>query len=160
MNANQRVFRLRVGGRPSLRPETDLEEITPRNQQRLAALLRRLAASVSDDVMTCPAPQLPAQLARLRDLREIMQLAVSASDLIPAGERERTDRQLAHPATVADWFAALEIQSRTHRAPAWVNTTGEAVAQINRKLDTLAALLCGKPGALQAWESVCQGGDR
>jgi hypothetical protein len=88
-----------------------------------------------------------------------MQLAASVSGLIPDAERERTDRQLAHPATVADWLAALEIQNRTHRAPAWVNTTGEAIAQINRKLDTLAALLCGRPGALQAWEAVCKGGD-
>lgn len=157
MNASQRVFRLRVTGNPSLRPNVDLEEVPPqRHQQRLAALLRRQAASVSDDVMTCPAPMLPAHLARLRDLREIMSLAVACDGLIPADERQRTDRQLIHPATVADWLAALEIQSRTHRAPAWVNTTGEAIAQINRKLDTLAAMVCGRPGAIEAWKAVSE----
>jgi hypothetical protein len=153
---SQRVLRLNVGRVPSLRPFVELEETPQRNPQRLAALLRRQAASVSDDVMTCPAVQLPSQLARLRDLRETLALVVSAEGLIPDAERERSDRQLLHPATVADWSSALEVLSRTHRAPAYVNTTQAELGQINRKLDTLAAMLCGRPGAIQAWQAVCE----
>jgi hypothetical protein len=89
-------------------------------------------------------------------LRETLALALELEGLIPDSQRERSDRQLLHPVTVCDWAAALEILSRTHRAPAWVNTTSQEIQQINRKLDTLAAMVAGRPGAAAAWENLDQ----
>lgn len=159
---NQALLRLncRRSPRSPFAGETEADTATQtheRNRQRFAALLRRQAAAVSDDVMNCTGPALPHQLARLRDLRETLALAVDLDGLIPDTQRERSDRQLMHPVTVCDWAAALEILSRTHRAPAWVNTTSAEIQQINRKLDTLAALVAGRPGAAAAWETINDG---
>jgi hypothetical protein len=156
---NQALLRLNCRRSPRSPFAGETEAETPhheRNRQRFAALLRRQSASISDDVMNCTGPALPHQLARLRDLRETLALALDLDGLIPDAQRERTDRQLLHPVTVADWAAALEILSRTHRAPAWVNTTSQEIQQINRKLDTLAAMVAGRPGAAAAWETLDQ----
>lgn len=152
MNLSQRTLGLCCQrNRVPLAPD----EPTPSHRQvRLAALLRRQAAKVSDDVMNCPGPALPHHLARLRDLRETMTLAVEGAGLIPDEQRQRSDRQLLHPATVADWLAALEIVARTHRAPAWVNSQGAALDAIHRKLDTLAAMVARRPGAEAAWANL------
>lgn len=121
-------------------------------------MLRRQSAGVADDVMNCAGPALPHHLARLRDLREMLSLALEGPGLIPDAQRIRTDRQLIHPATVADWAAALEVVNATHRAPAWVNTTAAEISAINRKLDTLAAMVAGRPGAAEAWATLDQEG--
>jgi hypothetical protein len=155
---NQRQFRLSC--RPSVAPfqDDDTHHNPTRRLERFAALLRRQSAAVSDDVMNCPAAAVAHHLARLRDLRETMALALEGPGLIPDAQRIRTDRQLLHPATVADWAAALEVVNATHRAPAWVNTTAAEISAINRKLDTLAAMVAGRPGAAESWATLDQEG--
>ena len=76
---NQALLRLscRRLPRSPFAGETDPETSTPeRNRQRFAALLRRQSAAISDDVMNCPGSAVAYQLARLRDLRDTLALAV------------------------------------------------------------------------------------
>jgi hypothetical protein len=130
---NQRTLRLNVRFDPAAGHAHRADATPERNQQRLAAHLRSQAAAVADDVQNCPTESLPHHLTRLRDLRETMRLLLECAGFLTDAQRMRTDRQLLHPSTVADWAAALEIVHRT-----------------------LAALVVGRPGAAAAWDSLAE----
>lgn len=152
MMQRQKAFRF-ASQIPAIPPTSTTPE---RAQARLAALLRRQAADIGETVTTCPPDAITHAMARLRDIREIMQLAISHEGLLPERERQRTDRQLMHPATVADWFATLEITARMHRTPAWVNSTQAELGKINARIECIAAMICGKPGSLEAFRRVTE----
>lgn len=113
-------------------------------EKLLADLFKRQARRIMADITECPPDTLPAHLARLDDLREIIRHA-EKHELIPGAETRRSDRQLIYAATVADFVACMEITRQQHRAPAFVNDREEALERMERKLDLLAGLFAKSP---------------
>lgn len=111
-------------------------------EKLFADMLKRRARRVMADITECPPDTLPAHLARLDGLREVIHFAMR-HELVPGAETRRSDRQLLYAYTLADFAACLEITKQTHRAPAFVNQRDEDLAAINRKLDLLAGLFAG-----------------
>lgn len=150
MSTRQTCFRLNLGRLPQ-----SIQDSDPSNnrKQRFAALLRRQAASVAEDVTSCPPAAITHHMRRLRDLQDLLRLVIGSEGFLEPDERERSDRQLIHPATVADWAAVLDQVAKTHRSPAYVSSTQAELAKINGKMDLLAALFSRQPGALEAWEA-------
>lgn len=122
-----------------------------------ADLLRRQARRVMGDVTECPIDTLPAHLARLDDLREIFRYVI-AHDYAETPESRLSGKQLIYPATLADFLACLDITRNTHRAPAFVNQRDTEIADINRKLDLLAGLICKNPELLETLQSQYEEG--
>jgi hypothetical protein len=106
-------------------------------EKLFADLLKRQARRIMADITECPPETIPAHMARLDDLRELIKHATT-HELIPGNETLLSGKQLILAATVADFLACLEITRRQHRAPAFVNDREEALERIERKLDTLA----------------------
>jgi len=75
-------------------PEVKLRKIT--GECRLSDLLKMQARAVMADITECPAPALPAHLARLRDLRHTIEL-VMANDFVPSDEAQLSGKQLQYP---------------------------------------------------------------
>lgn len=130
----------------------------------LALLLKRQARAVMESVTECPPDTLPAHLARLAALVEIVRHSIE-HETIPAAEARLSGKQLLYAATVADFLACLEITKATHRAPAVVTHRGSQLEEINRKLDLLAGLFSRSPvlsavldEAIAADESAEKGG--
>jgi hypothetical protein len=111
-------------------------------EKLFADLLKRQAKRVMADITDCPANMLPAHVARLNDLRDIVRHAINHS-LVPDSERELSGRQLLFCYTLADYLAALELTKAANRAPAFINSRDEAVERIERKIDLLAGLFAG-----------------
>ena len=107
-----------------------------------ADLLKRQARRVMLDIGECPANTLPAHLARLDDLADIIGHA-TRHDLRETAESSLSGSQLGNPYTLADFAACLDLTRRDHRAPAFVNSRDNELAAINHKLDLLAGLVAG-----------------
>lgn len=146
------------GGRFTLKPQKQTRQVTP--AKLFADLLRRQARRVMGDVTECPVDTLPAHLARLDDLREVFKHVIR-HDYAETPESRLSGAQLMYPATLADFLACLDITRQTHRAPAFVNQRDSEIADINRKLDLLAGLICKNPellATLQAQYEQPEGG--
>lgn len=83
----------------------------------LGRYLKEEARECIRELSTCEAAHLPGFLRAARMLRRVIQTAL-ADKLVSEIEAGRTERQLAHPLTVADFIAALDQTIRDHRAPA------------------------------------------
>ena len=116
----------------------DRDAVEP--EKLFADLLKRQARRVMADITECPADTLPAHLARLDGLREVVSHAMRHG-LVSAVESRRSDRQLIYAYTVADFAACLEITRREHRAPAFVNSRDSELSEVNRKVDLLAGMV-------------------
>lgn len=108
----------------------------------LADLLREEARRVMRDVTECPPDTLPAHLTRLQFAMELCQFAIR-NGLLPEADCRLSGFQLAHPSTVMDFVAALDITRQRHRAPCVVSPSQEQLNRIEGKLDTLAAWIGG-----------------
>jgi len=117
---------------------------TPRHElppaKLLADLLKRQARVAMQDVTTCPPDALPAHIARLDMLRDLMRL-VTYHELVPSSETHRSDKQLIFCSTVADFLACVEITRQQHRAPIIVTDQTEFERDVIRRLDLLAGLI-------------------
>jgi hypothetical protein len=113
---------------------------SPRHSDLFAALLKRQAREVMRCVTECPAAQIAAHVARAQDWRQIAHQAITAG-FVDHDEGRLSGPNLIHCQTVADHLAALDITLREHRAPAFVSAEARELADINRKLDTLASWL-------------------
>jgi hypothetical protein len=108
-------------------------------QELLAKMLKRQANAIMRDLTECPPDTIPAHLARLDDLRELIRFALSHNRVADA-EGRLSGKQLLAPYTLADFLAALEITRQTFRAPAFVNSYDAGLARIEHKIDVLAGL--------------------
>ena len=107
-------------------------------------MLKRQAGRIMADITECPPATLPAHLARLDDLRELI-LAACRWEFVEGAESLNSGLQLTNAHTLADYVALLEITRREHRAPAFVNHRDADIAEIKRGLATLAGLLSTHP---------------
>jgi hypothetical protein len=108
-------------------------------------LLKRQARAVMSDITECPAPALPSQLARLNDLRHVIQTALEHG-LVPIEETQLSGKQLIYAATLADFLACLEITRREHRAPAFVNQRDQDLARIWHGIELIAGMVALEKG--------------
>ena len=115
-------------------------------------LLKRQARRVMNDITECPPGTIAAHLARLNDLREIIQFAVN-HEFKDSPESRLSAAQLMYPETLVDFLGCLEITRKEHRAPAFLNSRDEDLAKINHKLDLLAGLFAKSPALSVALES-------
>lgn len=111
-----------------------------RDDLAFARMLKEQALKIMQDVTECPPDTLPAHLARLDGLRDIMTHNV-CSLYKETAESRLSGTQLAHPSTLADHLACLEQTRRNHRAPAFVNSRDTELARLNHKMDLVAGLL-------------------
>lgn len=116
-----------------------------------AALLKRLARRAMADVTECPPDTIPAHLARIDDLREIISYNLRHG-YAETPESRFSGKQLETPFTLADYLECLRVTKRQHRAPSFVNQRDEEISQINRKLDCIAGLLSQNPEALDLFQ--------
>lgn len=110
----------------SARFKPDAPKSTPK---LFAEYLRREARLVMAAVTECDPVQLPAHLARLDSLREL----IADSEKIAS-----SFNPLNAAYTVGDFEFCLVETRKTHRAPAFLNSRDTELAQINHKLDLLA----------------------
>lgn len=113
----------------------------------LADFLKRTAKRIMADVTTCPPDTIGAHLTRLNDHTELCRLAMHHG-LVDDAESRLSGLQLAHPATVMDFVACLDITRQQHRAPAFTNPVQEQFDRIETMIATLAALVAKKGGGL------------
>jgi hypothetical protein len=156
MTQTQRAFKLTLPRTPG-QPRHDWQNATfalnhppgkISREKLLADLLKRICTSAMAAVTECEPHTIPAHLARLKDLSEILRF-VLRKEMVPGADTLRSGKQLLYAATLADFVEALEITAGQHRAPAFVTARDEQLETINRKLDTLAGLFAQSP-ALQA----------
>lgn len=108
-------------------------------EKLLADLLKRLAKRAMSDVTECPPDTIPAHLARIDDLREVIGHAMRHGLVEPA-ENRPSGNALQYAYTLSDYCACLDITRKTHRGPSFLNSRDEQLSEINRKLDMLAGL--------------------
>ncbi len=137
---HQKNLRLGVDNRGSLRK-------TP-SERLFADLLKRQARKVMRDLTECPPDTIPAHLATLEALQDVIQFACQNGLLMEADTR-LSGKQLMYPATVADFAACLVITRKQHRAPAFVNGDNAQLDRIEKKLDTLAGAIAHDPELLE-----------
>ncbi len=70
--------------------------------------------------------------------------------LVPGSECELSGRQLAHPLTLADFAAALDVVQRHHRPPAGFEPHRERWEEVGERVDVLAAHVASLTVALKA----------
>lgn len=146
----QRAFRLRLPPQhPISRDERRWSEAwlnddrgTVPAVKLLADLLRRVAVAAMQDATECEPACLPAHQARLRDIESILACVTRhPGELSPAGDAALSGYQLSHPATLADFQAAVNVTRRTNRCPAFVNKWHQEFDALHQKLDSLARLV-------------------
>lgn len=108
-------------------------------EKLFADLLKRQARRAMLDVTECPPDTLPAHLARVEALQEIIS-HVLRHDFAGTPEARPSGAQLLHAVTLHDFAACLQITRVQHRAPAFINGRDRELAEINHKLDVLAGL--------------------
>lgn len=113
-------------------------------EAQLSRLLKRLAKSAMAGVTECPPVALPAHLARLDDLREIIDLTC-LEYYGESGEGQRSEHQLQHPHTLADYSEAMRQTKANHRCPAWISDRDYQLEKIFRGIDQLAGLISQNP---------------
>jgi len=96
------------------------------------------------DLTECPPDTIPAHLARLDAISELIRFACN-HEMVPGACTRLSGAQLIMPATLADYLACLEITRKTHRAPPFVNERDETLARMERKLDVLAGCFAQSP---------------
>lgn len=116
-------------------------------EKLFADLLKRLARKVVCDVTECPPDAMSAHLARLDDLRDVFGHMLR-HDYRETPEANPSGAQLLHPSTLHDWLAVLELTRKQHRAPAFVNSSDDQFASIDRKLCVIAGLLASNAQAV------------
>jgi hypothetical protein len=116
-----------------------------------AELLKRLARRAMSDITECPPDTIGAHLARVNDLQEIFQYLLR-TDFAETPESRFSGKQLASPYTLADYLECLNITRKQHRAPAFVNSRDEDIAQIKQMIGTLAGLISQNPEALELFQ--------
>jgi len=136
---------------------TDLRKVSP--AKIFCDTIKRLARRAMRDVTECDALALPAHLARLDDLREIIGHAIR-HDYSETPEAVATEMPIRAAYTLADYAACIQHTRQCHRAPSFVNSRDGELSEINRKLDTIAGLLAtneqaqelfNKPGQTCLW---------
>ena len=110
----------------------------------LADLLRRKARCVCADVTECDPATLPAHLARLRDVLDVIEHHLR-HDLRETPEAVAGFNPLAGAYTLADWREVLVHTRNVHRAPCFVNSRDTDLAEIKRGIATIAGLLATHP---------------
>ena len=128
----------------ALRPP---EQLNAWKSDRLAALIKRLAADAMKCATECSPAAIPQALARCKDLATLGDFAI-ANSLVDADERQRSGQALIYCTTLADYCAALRITLAEHRAPVAVCRWDDDLNTINRKLDTIAAELSAQRNEL------------
>ena len=113
-------------------------------EKLLADLLKRKCRSVMADITQCQANTLPAHIARLEDLADIIEHHLR-HELKHTPESSLSGRQLLYPTTLADFLACLEITRKEHRCPEFVNPMQDKHDEILRKLDTIAFFVSQNP---------------
>src|SRR5581483_10955205 len=113
-----------------------------------AQLLKRQARRVMAAVTECPPDTIPAHIARLDDLRELINHAIRY-ELIEAAEARPSGGQLQHPATVADYLACLHITRKTHRSPAFISANDAAIARIDDGIAKLCGLVANRSDLIE-----------
>jgi hypothetical protein len=110
-------------------------------QKLLADLLKRQARAVMRSVTTCEPSAIPAHVARIDSLLDIIRHA-REHGLIADVEQARTEAALVFAVTVADLQEALLLTRDAHRAPSFVHALAEdELSTLHRKIDTIAGLL-------------------
>lgn len=117
-------------------------EEKPRAKRQLADLIKRQAKEALRAVTECAPAALPANLARIRDLDEIILLAIRL-DLTEEPEADLSDPAPVAAHTLGDFRLAIQCARELHRAPAFVSATAAELAGVNRRLDAIAGLLAG-----------------
>jgi hypothetical protein len=107
--------------------------------------LKRQSRAVMQDITECPPPSLPAHLARLRDLRETIDLA-TRHEFLPADEVELSGKQLAFASTLGDLRACLELTRKSHRAPVFLNDRDEQFQKIWHGIELIAGMVSQNSG--------------
>ncbi len=92
------------------------------------------------DVTECPPDTIAAHMARLSDLREVIEHVLD-NEFRETPEARLSGKQLAHPFTLRDYLACMEITRNSHRAPSFVGRSDSELSEINHKLDLIAGLL-------------------
>lgn len=133
--------------RESIRFDGTTQPKTP--QVLYAAMLKRQAREIMGCVTECESVNVSAQMARLRDVEELIRFAIN-HDYIPANECGRSDKQLIYAATVGDVLECIIITKKTHRAPTCVSQRDEDLTRIERKLDLIAGAIVRDPQILEA----------
>ena len=110
----------------------------------LADLLKRKARCVCADVTECDPVTLPAHLARLRDVLDVIEHHLR-HDLRETSEAVVCFNPLAGAYTLADWREVLVHTRAVHRAPCFVNSRDGDLAEIKRGIATIAGLLAVHP---------------
>lgn len=118
----------------------------------MGASLRAESEAAIEAVMRARAAELPAALERVRAIQRIVARALSLG-LCAEHDAIRSERQAMHPLTLTDYLVALEGTVQSHRPPTWYRPERSALDEIRDRLDLLAAMVCEKQGAAQAWES-------
>ena len=106
-------------------------------------------------VTECPPASVPANVARLRDLEQVVSHVLSHG-LVDADEGQLSGPNLVHLHTLADYVAALEITRRDLRAPCFASRWSTELAAlhagieaIQRQNEALAALVALRNGGSQ-----------
>jgi hypothetical protein len=153
LNMFQKAFKLglaKLPGENSIDHRDRVQRINGKAPQKvapeklLADLLRRQCRAVMLDVTECPPDTLPAHIARLDLLTDLLRHLLS-HDYHDTPEGRFSGAQLANPHTLRDMLECLLLTKQQHRAPAFVNCRDKELADINRKLDTLAGLFANSP---------------
>lgn len=164
----QNSFRLRVSARPGvpervrrfdeklLNGEPRPASVTP--EKLLCDLLKRQARQVCCDITECAAVSLPAHLARLDGLRDIISHHLR-HDLAGTDEASASGVQLRHPSTLADWLEVMRMTRKDFRAPAFINSRDEQLEKIWRGIDQLAGILSRRSDLVQFLAAENQGGE-
>ena len=166
--AKQNTFRLRVNARPGVPERVRRFDETLLNREPgpvrvqpeklLADLLKRQARQVCCDITECPPVSLPAHLARLDGLREVITHHLR-HDLAGTDEASASGAQLRHPSTLADWLEVMRLTRKDFRAPAFINSRDEQLEKIFRGIDQIAGLIGRRSDLVQFLAVENQGGE-
>lgn len=152
----QKLFRLHVSRLPGESSnnfafrQTDLAKkikhpvATISAEKLFADLLKRQCNTVCADISQADAVQIPAHLARLKFVSELIRHAFTHGQ-VDGSEAVRSERQLCNPQTLADWQEVLTHTRQAHRSPAFLNNQESELAEIKNQLNTIAGLLSQHP---------------
>ncbi len=155
MQNQQTAFRLKLPDSPRLTARVRLFDEQRLNgkfsqdqnttRHGLALRLRAEMRGTIKSLTNCATAHLDGNLSAARALRETVRLVI-AEQLVGAHENSRTERQLQHPLTLADFLAALEHTIQAHCAPEYFED--------GRQLSEVKTLLAGMARTIAALASV------
>lgn len=109
----------------------------------LTRVLRDACKAAMRQISECPPAMIGFAVEHARIVKEITSAALASKTLDPL-ESERTERQLAHPASLEDWMVALEETIRHHRAPVWFSPIADQLDRIEHGVQLLAGHVAGQ----------------